>query len=123
MHSWQWAPWPTYESDACVFLCCCVPAVSQAGERLVRPAVQGTEAVLRAATRAGGIRRVVMTSSVAAVYGDAWDRGKGHVFTEEVGRTLSGPLILNCGYDLHVALVTPTSIALPETHGQQACTG
>uniref|UniRef100_A0A7S0RMX4 NAD-dependent epimerase/dehydratase domain-containing protein n=1 Tax=Chlamydomonas leiostraca TaxID=1034604 RepID=A0A7S0RMX4_9CHLO len=59
-----------------------VPA-GQVQERLLQPAVRGTEAVLGAASRAGCVRRVVLTSSVAAVYGDAWDRGRGHVFTEE----------------------------------------
>ncbi len=29
------------------------------------------------------MRRVVLTSSVAAVYGNPHERGKGHVFTEE----------------------------------------
>ncbi len=28
------------------------------------------------------VKRVVLTSSVAAVYGDPEERGKGHVFTE-----------------------------------------
>lgn len=60
--------------------------VLQVAERLLRPAVRGTEAVLGAASRSGSVTRVVLTSSVAAVYGDAGDRGKGHVFTEQVSQ-------------------------------------
>jgi nucleoside-diphosphate-sugar epimerase len=40
---------------------------------LVTPAVEGTRAVLSAATRSGTVRRVVLTSSVAAILGDAAD--------------------------------------------------
>jgi len=29
------------------------------------------------------VKRVVLTSSVAAVYGDPSERGKGHIFTED----------------------------------------
>ena len=36
---------------------------------LVKPAVEGTERVLRAAARSGTVRRVVLTSSVAAISG------------------------------------------------------
>jgi len=51
-------------------------------ELVIGPAVAGVENVLAAASRAGGVRRVVMTSSVAAVVGDHCERGRGHVFTE-----------------------------------------
>ena len=46
---------------------------------LVDPAVNGTMALLGAATRAGGVKRVVLTSSVAAIT----DQADGHVNTEE----------------------------------------
>ncbi|NJK90033.1 MAG: NAD-dependent epimerase/dehydratase family protein [Myxococcales bacterium] len=52
---------------------------------LVTPAVQGTRNVLEAVNRANDVRRVVLTSSCAAIYGDArdmTDRGLS-VFTEE----------------------------------------
>jgi dihydroflavonol-4-reductase len=48
---------------------------------LLDPAVKGTEAVLGAATRAGTVKKVVVTSSVAAVFSDAWEKGRGHVFS------------------------------------------
>ena len=35
---------------------------------LIKPAVEGTQAVLRAVSEAGGVKRVVLTSSIAAVY-------------------------------------------------------
>lgn len=55
---------------------------AQEVELVIGPAVAGVENVLAAASRAGGVRRVVMTSSVAAVVGDHCERGRGHVFTE-----------------------------------------
>lgn len=36
---------------------------------LIKPAVDGTLAVLKAASEAGTVTRVVLTSSIAAVYG------------------------------------------------------
>lgn len=51
---------------------------------LIRPALDGTRNVLAAVDRTSSVRRVVVTSSVAAVYGDAVDlKGvAGGVFTE-----------------------------------------
>lgn len=46
---------------------------SDAHEALVRPAVEGTRNVLEAANRTASVRRVVLTSSVAAIYGDNVD--------------------------------------------------
>ncbi len=46
---------------------------ADANEALVRPAVEGTRNVLSAANRIQSVRRVVLTSSVAAVYGDNID--------------------------------------------------
>lgn len=40
---------------------------------LIEPAVEGTRNVLQAASRADGVRRVVLTSSVAAIMGDGAD--------------------------------------------------
>lgn len=59
------------------------PAVAPADEnRLIRPAVEGTLRVLRAAARAGTVERVVLTSSIAAVaYGH--ESANGRVLTED----------------------------------------
>lgn len=43
---------------------------TDANEALVRPAVEGTRNVLEAANRCSTLKRVVLTSSVAAVFGD-----------------------------------------------------
>ncbi|HEX5486355.1 MAG TPA: aldehyde reductase [Limnobacter sp.] len=53
-------------------------------EALVRPAVEGTANVLNACNRHESVRRVVLTSSVASVYGDAIESTDvpGGVFTE-----------------------------------------
>jgi len=57
------------------------PPPGRERELLLDPAVKGTEAVLAAASRAGTVKKVVVTSSVAAVFSDAWEKGRGHVFT------------------------------------------
>lgn len=44
-----------------------------AQKELIDPALQGTRNVLEAATRSGTVQRVVLTSSVAAIYGDNRD--------------------------------------------------
>ncbi|GAM91370.1 hypothetical protein ANO11243_094190 [Dothideomycetidae sp. 11243] len=58
------------------------PAVQPKDENaLIRPAVDGTLRVLKAAKSAGSVRRVVVTSSAAAIgYGTAYQPGK--VYTE-----------------------------------------
>jgi dihydroflavonol-4-reductase len=56
---------------------------------LVEPAVHGTRNVLNEATKAGTVKRVVLTSSVVAIYNDASDvyKAPGNKFTEEVWNT------------------------------------
>ena len=49
---------------------------ADANEALIRPAVEGTRNVLDAAKRCHTVRRVVLTSSVAAVFGDNVDFAK-----------------------------------------------
>ncbi|MFG3044949.1 NAD-dependent epimerase/dehydratase family protein [Streptomyces sp. NPDC048241] len=58
---------------------------------LVDPAVQGTRNVLRTAGEVGGVERVVLTSSVAAMIGDAKDvlALPGRTVTEECWNTTS----------------------------------
>lgn len=58
---------------------------------LVEPALDGTRTVLDSATRAGSVRRVVLTSSCAAIYGDNADvaEAPGGILTEDVWNTSS----------------------------------
>lgn len=62
-----------------------------AHEALVRPAVEGTRNVLESCNRTGSVKRVVLTSSIAAVFGDNQDlrHVPGGVFTEEHWNTSS----------------------------------
>lgn len=50
-----------------------IEGFDDAHEALVRPAVEGTRNVLEAVNRHDSVRRVVLTSSVAAIYGDNVD--------------------------------------------------
>lgn len=54
-------------------------------EALIRPAVEGTRNVLEAVNRTDSVKRVVLTSSVAAVFGDNADLLKNPrgIFTED----------------------------------------
>ncbi|KAG1658588.1 hypothetical protein FOA52_016200 [Chlamydomonas sp. UWO 241] len=54
----------------------------EAQEKLVKPAVQGTENVLASVNKVATIKRVVLTSSCAAIYGIPGELGKDHVYTE-----------------------------------------
>lgn len=65
---------------------------SDAHEALVRPAVEGTRHVLEAAKRCHTVKRVVLTSSVAAVFGDNVDfvrSGKAALSDEDWNTTSS----------------------------------
>lgn len=64
---------------------------TDANEALVRPAVEGTRNVLEAVNRTASVKRVVLTSSIAAIYGDNADLRKvaGGAFTEEQWNTTS----------------------------------
>jgi dihydroflavonol-4-reductase len=55
---------------------------------LVDPAVQGTRTVLESANRVSSVKRVVLTSSVVSIYGDAADQ-KADMFTEDDWNTTS----------------------------------
>lgn len=49
---------------------------------LIEPAVRGTENVLTSVSKSPSVKRVVLTSSVAAIYGDLDERGRNHTYTE-----------------------------------------
>lgn len=68
-----------------------VGKVKDARSQLIEPAVQGTQNVLESINRAPSVQKVVVTSSVASVYGDASDledKTDG-VFTEDDWNTTS----------------------------------
>jgi nucleoside-diphosphate-sugar epimerase len=60
-------------------------SVNDPQKQLVDPAVKGTRNVLEQANRTPSVKRVVLTSSIAAIYGDAIDLEKTKTgrFTEE----------------------------------------
>ncbi|MFD2515084.1 NAD-dependent epimerase/dehydratase family protein [Pontibacter locisalis] len=62
-----------------------------AQKELIDPAVKGTKNVLQAATKSGTVKKVVLTSSVAAVHGDNIDMKEQGLeeFTEEQFNTSS----------------------------------
>ncbi|MCH8542603.1 MAG: aldehyde reductase [Alcanivorax sp.] len=64
---------------------------ASAHEALVRPAVEGTRHVLDAANRTASVKRVIVTSSVAAIYGDNADlaRSGKAAFSEDDWNTTS----------------------------------
>ncbi len=61
-----------------------VTGIKDPQEQLIRPAREGTRNVLESANRTATVKRVVLTSSVVAVYGDNADiaLAPGRVFTE-----------------------------------------
>jgi nucleoside-diphosphate-sugar epimerase len=60
-------------------------------KQLVDPALKGTRNVLEAASRVASVKRVVLTSSVVSIYGDAQDmqQVKGGIYTEAEWNTTS----------------------------------
>ncbi|GAC1626562.1 MAG: NAD-dependent epimerase/dehydratase family protein [Nevskia sp.] len=50
-----------------------IKGIRDAANELVKPAVEGTRNVLLAANRVASVKRVVLTSSVVSIYGDAAD--------------------------------------------------
>lgn len=68
-----------------------IMGIKDAQKELVDPAVEGTRNVLDAANRTDSVKRVVLTSSVVGIYGDAADikQTKNGVFTEEYWNTTS----------------------------------
>lgn len=68
-----------------------ISGFTDANEALVRPALEGTRNVLAAVNRTPSVKRVVLTSSVAAIHSDNIDARNvpDHTFTEEHWNTRS----------------------------------
>lgn len=68
-----------------------IMGIKDAQKELVQPACEGTANVLNTANEIDTVRRVVLTSSVAAIYGDNIDVRKtpNNIFTEEYWNTSS----------------------------------
>jgi nucleoside-diphosphate-sugar epimerase len=68
-----------------------IAGIRDPDRELVQPALTGTRNVLSAVDRAPSVKRVVLTSSMVAIYGDAEEaeRVPGGVFTEEQWNTTS----------------------------------
>ena len=66
-------------------------AIRDPQKELVDPALRGTRNVLESANRTASVKRVVLTSSCAAIYGDNADRDEtpGGTFTEAIWNTSS----------------------------------
>jgi nucleoside-diphosphate-sugar epimerase len=62
-----------------------ISGIKDAHEELVRPALEGTRNVLETVNRTPSVKRVVLTSSEVAIFGDSADARNvpGGVFTEE----------------------------------------
>ena len=68
-----------------------ISGIKDAEKELVVPAKRGTSNVLKQANKIESVKRIVLTSSVAAIYGDAVDSKKvpNKTFTEEHWNTTS----------------------------------
>jgi nucleoside-diphosphate-sugar epimerase len=62
-----------------------ITGIKDAEEELIRPALEGTKNVLEAVNRTATLKRVVLTSSVVAIFGDNADieLAPGGIFTEK----------------------------------------
>lgn len=68
-----------------------IQGIKNASEQLVKPALEGTRNVLQTVNDTKSVKRVVLTSSVVAIYGDAIDINKTNraEFTEKDWNTTS----------------------------------
>lgn len=68
-----------------------ISGIKNAQKELVEPALEGTRNVLKTVNLTESVKRVVLTSSVVAIFGDAIDiqKTKNGIFTEEYWNTTS----------------------------------
>ena len=55
----------------------------KARDLVIQPALDGVRHVVAAIEKSGTVDTLVLTSSMSAVLGDNWERGQGHVYTED----------------------------------------
>jgi nucleoside-diphosphate-sugar epimerase len=62
-----------------------ITGIKNAEEELIQPALEGTKNVLEAVNRTDAVKRVVLTSSIVAIFGDNVDKDQapGGIFTEK----------------------------------------
>ena len=68
-----------------------ISGIKDPEKELIEPALEGTRNVLQAVNKSNSVKKVVLTSSVAAIYGDAADAAElqDGVFTEKTWNTSS----------------------------------
>ena len=84
--------------------------------KLIKPAVQGTENVLKAVERSSSVKRVVLTSSIAAIAGLPDERGESYTFTEQDWSLTPSPTRLPYYYSKREAEKKAWEIAETATH-------
>jgi len=82
--------WPRLMEGCAYVLHTASPFPLQADESIIKPAVEGTLNVLKAASQCESVKKVVLTSSCAAV---AFGQTPGRVFTEDDWSNLESPNI------------------------------
>jgi nucleoside-diphosphate-sugar epimerase len=82
-----------------------ITGVKNPEEELIRPAKEGTRNVLETAKRTSTVKRVVLTSSAAAIYGDNVDikLAPGGIFTEKEWNVTSSTKHQPYGYSKTIA--------------------
>jgi nucleoside-diphosphate-sugar epimerase len=77
-----------------------ITKIANPEENLIKPAVKGTENVLNAVNKSGTVKKVIYTSSVVAIYGNAIDMQNQGIsaFTEEHWNTTSSASYLPYHY-------------------------
>lgn len=82
-----------------------ISGVKNAQKELIEPALLGTRNVLESVNKTDSVKRVVLTSSVVAIYGDSIDIGKTEtgIFTEKDWNVTSSPDHQPYGYSKTLA--------------------
>lgn len=92
--------------------------IEDAAAQLIEPAKEGTRNVLNAVKRNGQVRRVVLTSSTAAIYGDNADiaAAPGGKFTEKQWNVTSSATHQPYAYSKTIAERAAWSVAEKQNH-------